>query len=214
MRKLLAVFAMLVTTPALAHHPLGGIPMETFTHGVLSGIGHPLLGFDHLFFVAIVGITAMLTGRKYSAPLAYIVTMLLGCLMMSLGVGLPLKETVIALSLLVLGYIVLSGRGAAFVPAMIAFAMFGLFHGSAFGDSIAAQESGVGSVVVIGYLVGLGVVQYLIALTSGLFMEKVLGVAEASNLNARFAGAAAAGVGLFLTMEALEGPVLIILGLS
>ena len=173
-----------------------------------------VLGFDHLFFVVIVGVTAMLTGRKYSAPMAYIVTMLLGCLMMSLGIGLPLKETVIALSLLVVGYIVLSGRGAALAPAMIAFAALGLFHGSAFGDSMAAQESGVGSAVLIGYLIGLGVVQYVIALASGLFMEKVLGTVEASSLNARLAGAAVAGVGLFLTMEALEGPALVALGLS
>ena len=34
----------LTVTPALAHHPLGGMPMETFAHGVLSGVGHPLLG--------------------------------------------------------------------------------------------------------------------------------------------------------------------------
>lgn len=214
MKRLFAILATLIATPALAHHPLGGMPMETFVHGVLSGIGHPILGFDHLFFVVIVGVTAMLTGRKYSAPLAYIVTMLLGCLMMSLGVGLPLKETVIALSLLVVGYIVLSGRGAAFVPAMIAFAAFGLFHGSAFGDSIAAQEGGVGGAVLIGYMIGLGVIQYVIALASGLVMEKVLGAAEASSLNARLAGAAAAGVGLFLMMEASEGPALVALGLS
>ena len=214
MKRLLAALTMLIATPALAHHPLGDMQMETFAHGVLSGIGHPVLGFDHLFFVVIVGVTAMLTGRKYSAPMAYIVTMLLGCLMMSLGIGLPLKETVIALSLLVVGYIVLSGRGAALAPAMIAFAAFGLFHGSAFGDSMAAQESGVGSAVLIGYLIGLGVVQYVIALASGLFMEKVLGTVEASSLNARLAGAAVAGVGLFLTMEALEGPALVALGLS
>ena len=108
----------------------------------------------------------------------------------------------------------LSGRGAAFVPAIIAFAAFGLFHGSAFGDSIAAQEGGVGGAVLMGYLIGLGVVQYVIALVSGLVMEKGLGAAEASSLNARLAGAAAAGVGLFLTMEALEGPALVALGLS
>ena len=57
-------------TPALAHHPLGGLPMETFTQGVLSGIGHPLLGFDHLFFVIAVGIAALYTGRAKLAPAA------------------------------------------------------------------------------------------------------------------------------------------------
>jgi len=34
-----------------AHLPLAGMPLQTFAHGILPGVGHPLLGFDHLFFV-------------------------------------------------------------------------------------------------------------------------------------------------------------------
>ena len=37
MKKLLTAAFALAATPALAHHPLAGAPMETFTHGVLSG---------------------------------------------------------------------------------------------------------------------------------------------------------------------------------
>ena len=56
MKRILATAALALTaTPALAHHPLAGAPMETFTHGMLSGIGHPILGFDHLFFIIAVG---------------------------------------------------------------------------------------------------------------------------------------------------------------
>ncbi|MGB0926172.1 MAG: HupE/UreJ family protein, partial [Pikeienuella sp.] len=69
---LIASAAAMAATPALAHHPLGGMPMETFAHGVLSGIGHPLLGFDHLFFVLAVGVAALFTGRALTAPLAFI----------------------------------------------------------------------------------------------------------------------------------------------
>jgi len=47
--------ASLIASPAMAHHPLNGMPMETFAHGLLSGVGHPLLGFDHLFFVIAMG---------------------------------------------------------------------------------------------------------------------------------------------------------------
>jgi len=46
----LAVAAM-TATPAFAHHPLGGGTPETFVHGVLSGIGHPMLGIDHFAFL-------------------------------------------------------------------------------------------------------------------------------------------------------------------
>jgi len=43
--------AALDAAPAFAHHPLAGMSLQTFAHGILSGVGHPLLGFDHLFFV-------------------------------------------------------------------------------------------------------------------------------------------------------------------
>lgn len=207
-----AVALALVPGAALAHHPLGGMAMETFTHGLLSGIGHPLLGFDHLFFVIIVGIAALYTGRALVAPAAYIAAMVIGCFMMASGIGLPLKETVIALSLLVVGGIVLSGRALGFAPALAVFALFGLFHGSAFGDSIAAQESAAGMQVLIGYLIGLGVVQYVIAIAAGWAAKTLWQATEATAVQARLAGALVAGVGVYLTLENLEGAVLGALG--
>ncbi len=199
-------------TPALAHHPLGGLPMETFTQGVLSGIGHPLLGFDHLFFVIAVGIAALYTGRAKLAPAAYIAAMVGGCLLMASGTGLPMKEAVIALSLLVVGGVVLSGRALGLVPAMVLFAGFGLFHGSAFGDSIATQEAAMGAPVLIGYLLGLGVLQYAIAVGAGWVAKTLWQATEATAIQARLAGAVVAGVGLYLSMENLEGAVLGALG--
>ncbi|HET7409424.1 MAG TPA: HupE/UreJ family protein, partial [Paracoccaceae bacterium] len=100
MRRLLtAAAAALLATPALAHHPMGGAPMETFTDGLLSGVGHPILGFDHLFFIAAVGVAAAFTGRALTAPLGYIAGMLGGCVLIMAGVVLPAVEMVIALSL-------------------------------------------------------------------------------------------------------------------
>lgn len=209
MKRLLTAAAMAAAaTPALAHHPLGGMPMETFAHGLLSGVGHPILGFDHLFFVIAVGIAALFTTRRYLAPGAYVAAMLAGCALMYAGIGLPLKEAVIALSLLIVGGVVLSGRALAPAAALALFAGFGLFHGSAFGDSIAAVEGGAGAAILAGYLIGLGAVQYLIAIAAGWVAERALGATEAGAVNARLAGAVVAGVGLFLTLEAAEGPVL------
>ena len=44
---------LLLASPALAHHPFGmGDSSElTAWQGLLSGIGHPLLGPDHLLFL-------------------------------------------------------------------------------------------------------------------------------------------------------------------
>ncbi len=71
MQKIMVTATLvLLSTPTLAHHPLAGMPMKTLSHGILSGIGHPLLGFDHLFFVMLVGIAAIFTRRRMLAPLA------------------------------------------------------------------------------------------------------------------------------------------------
>ncbi len=206
--------SFIVPTAALAHHPLGGMPMETFAHGILSGAGHPLLGFDHLFFVIIVGIAALYTGREKLAPAAYIAAMMTGCLMMASGTGLPMKETIIGLSLLVVGGVVLSGRALGLVSALALFAAFGLFHGSAFGDVIAQQEATAGTPVLIGYLVGLGVLQYAIALAAGWVAKNIWKATEATAIQARLAGAVVAGVGLYLSLENAEGLVIKALGWS
>ncbi|HKL05761.1 MAG TPA: HupE/UreJ family protein [Roseovarius sp.] len=207
MKKIFAVAAAtLAATPALAHHPLGGMPMETFMHGVMSGVGHPVLGFDHMFFVIAMGIAALFTTQRMLAPAGYIAAMLVGCGLMYAGVAMPMQETVIVISLLAMGGIVLSGRALGTGTAIALFAAFGLFHGSAFGGSIAGQEGGVNTAVLLGYLIGLGVVQYAIAIAAGWVVEKIFGATEAAAINARLAGAMVAGVGLFLSLEIVEGP--------
>ena len=216
MRNLLrasaAVIALFTPTLAFAHHPLGGLPMVTFADGILSGVGHPLLGFDHLFFVALVGVAALFTRQRFATPAAYIAAMLIGCYAMSTGIGLPAKEIIIGVSLLALGAVVLSGKALGVLPAIAIFAGFGLFHGSAFGDSIASQEAAVGGQVLAGYLIGLSFVQYAIALGAGWLVANVLGAVNAQAIQARLAGAVVAGVGLFLTLENVEGLVFDLMG--
>ena len=206
MKKLLTAAGLsLAATPALAHHPLNGMPMETFAHGLMSGVGHPLLGFDHLFFVVAMGIAATFTAARHLTPAAYIAAMLAGCGLMYAGLALPLAETLIVVSLLVIGGVVLSGRALGTGTAIALFATFGLFHGSAFGGAIAGQEGGASAAVLMGYLIGLGAVQYLVALASGRAI-RALGASDAMAMNARLAGAMVAGVGVFLALEIVEGP--------
>lgn len=206
MKRILTTAALALTaTPALAHHPLGGMPMETFAHGLMSGIGHPVLGFDHLFFVVAMGIAAAYSGHALRAPLAYIAAMLAGVVLVTLGVALPAAETMIVLSLLAIGGVVLSGRALSLTPALILFAGFGLFHGSAFGASVAGQEGGVGAAVFAGYILGLAAIQYAVAIAAGFAVRAIAPMA--SSVNARLAGAAVAGVGLFLSLEIIEGPI-------
>jgi len=192
----------------LAHHPLGSMPMETFNHGLLSGAGHPVLGFDHLFFVLLMGVASVFTANRLLTPLAYIAAMLIGCLITALWTSIPATEFIVALSLLILGGMMLSGREFNAATLIVAFAAFGLFHGSAFGASIAAQESGFGVQVLVGYLMGLGFIQYTLALIGGALCASIWKASSASALQPRLAGAMVTGVGLYLVLEHAEGPLL------
>lgn len=215
MRKLATATALVaVASPALAHHPLNGAPMETFMHGILSGIGHPVLGFDHLFFVGLVGIAAVYTGRALAAPLAFIAAMLLGTLLMYSGLALPAVEPMIVASLLVLGFLVAKGRALSLPVALGLFAFAGLFHGSAYGGSIAGQEAGISMSVLAGYLIGLAGIQWAISVACGWAATRLWNATEASDIPARIAGATVAGIGAFLALETLEGAAFAALGLS
>jgi len=200
MKKLSLAAAALVSSvvPAFAHHPLNGMPMETFTHGVLSGVGHPILGFDHLFFVIAVGIAAALSGRMLSGPLAF----------------LPYVEFAIALSLLAVGGVLAMGRQLPVSALFGLFAVAGLFHGWAFGESIVGQEGGAALSVVAGYLIGLSAAQWIVAVLAGFAVTRIAGATTAQDIPGRLAGAAVAGIGGFLVLEALEGPALAALGLG
>lgn len=214
MRKITAfATALAITaTPAFAHHPLAGAEMTTFTHGVLSGIGHPILGFDHLFFVIAVGIVAALAGRLTTAPLGYIAGMLGGIALITNGVALPYVEFAIAGSLILLGGLAASGRSISAPVAMILFAGAGLFHGWAFGQTVTGQEAGMGTAVLGGYLLGLVVIQYGISVAAGWLT--VRGIESAADMKPRLAGAVVAGVGMTFFLEGAEAAVFTSLGLG
>ena len=50
--------------PVLAHHPNGGETPSNFIQGFLSGLGHPVIGIDHLVFVVAIGLLAALSKKK------------------------------------------------------------------------------------------------------------------------------------------------------
>jgi len=188
---------------ALAHHPMGGQTPSTFGEGLLSGIGHPLLGFDHLAFVIAVGlIAAMLPARRAALmPLAYVAAMAAGLLLHVGGVILPAAEWVIMLSVITLGALV--ARGQRLSPVWMAglFAFAGLFHGFAFAEAIIGAEP----TPVVAYVIGLAGTQYAIALVAFALARAAVGRGETTPAGVRIAGGVLAGVGLTFLLESLEG---------
>ena len=165
--------------------------METFGQGLLSGIGHPVLGFDHLAFVLLAGVAAALARRALAGPVAYVAAMLVGTLAVALGAALPAVEVMVALSLLVLGGAVMSLRATGGMPVLAMLAGFGLFHGAAFGGSIAGVEAAAGAAVL---------------------PARWFWAGDARAVAPRLAGAVVAGMGLLLTLESAEAAVFAVLG--
>src|SRR5215475_13142518 len=92
--------------PAFAHHVMGGELPSTAWQGVLSGLGHPIIGIDHCAFVIGVGLISHLAGRLLLLPLLFVVGTALGCLLQVQGYGLPFAELSIALTIAVAAVVV------------------------------------------------------------------------------------------------------------
>jgi urease accessory protein len=203
LRVLLAPVLASIATPAFAHHPMGGQTPSTLGEGLLSGIGHPIIGLDHLAFVIAAGVAAVLIGRRLVAPLFFIVATVTGTLLHLNAIGLPMAETVIALSVALIGGMIMSGRTFSTAIWAALFSVAGLFHGFAYGEAVFGAET----TPVVAYLAGFGVTQYLIALAAGYVVVDVFGKrAQAfDNAASRITGGMVAGAGCLIVGEQAVG---------
>lgn len=156
---LLAVFA---ATPAWAHHAMGGETPTNLWQGLLSGFAHPVIGLDHLAFVLAAGVLAAPLAGRFLLPAAFVGAGLIAALWHVAGFDLPGAELGVALSVVVLGAIVLAGRHLTALPLAVLFALAGLLHGYALAESVVGAEPQP----IVAYLAGFGLVQYALALAA------------------------------------------------
>jgi urease accessory protein len=181
----------LTATPALAHHPFGGNTPTNAFEGFLSGLGHPIIGLDHLAFVITAGLLAAIMGRGLSIPVGFVLASLVGTLVHLMGVNLPAPEFFISASVLLFG-VLLAMRQQPQTSLVVGLAaLAGLFHGYAYGEAVI----GAGMASIMAYLLGFASIQMAIAL-GAYWVAKRFGASEkAPSLNLRFAGFTLAGVG-------------------
>ena len=79
----LAAFSLLASsfafaTPAFAHHMMGGKLPSTFGEGFLSGLGHPVIGLDHLAFIVAAGVIAGAAGLGLWMPAVFVAASIFG----------------------------------------------------------------------------------------------------------------------------------------
>jgi len=182
------VFVSLVP-PAFAHHVMGGELPRTAWQGLLSGLGHPIIGVDHLAFVLGVGLMAYLAGRVVLLPLLFVAGTVLGCGLHVQGYNLPAPELTIALTVAIAAAVVASRARLPVGLLAPLLAVAGAFHGYAYGESIVGAESAP----LAAYLAGFGLIQACLAVGSAAALRWVAGreyVSEAAAL--RTAGGAIA----------------------
>ena len=127
-------FLLLFFSSSLSAHEAQSLPYGPF----LSGITHPVLGFDHLLAMVSVGmISAQIGGRAiWTVPATFVVVMFFGGLLGLNYGGLTGYEISIAISVLLLGSALAADKKLNAGFAMIAVAVFAVFHGYAHGEEI------------------------------------------------------------------------------
>ena len=145
---------------AHAHHAMDYAMPATALEGLLSGLGHPVIGIDHLLFIAGAGVLAARMRRGHLLPLVFVVASVAVAGMRYLGVDVGLDELWIAGSLVVLGAIMLAARGPAGGVVAGLFLATGALHGYALAEAIVGAER----TPLVAYLVGLTLIQCTIAL--------------------------------------------------
>ncbi len=185
----------LFSNPVLAHHPFGmGESAELSTwQALLSGLGHPLLGPDHLLFMLGIALVGIKKTKKWVIPL--LITGLAGSTFVQIQplpeLLAPWAEALVSLSLGIEGLIILNFLNPKWLLPLFA------FHGYLLGNTIVGAEPSP----LIGYFVGLllaqGSLLLLVTTTSLSLIKRV-------NVNTRniFAGIWI-GIGLAFSWVAL-----------
>lgn len=198
----LGVFAlmMMITQPAWAHHPMDGKLPQTFLQGLLSGFGHPVIGVDHLAAIVGVGILAALAGRSAAVVLAFSVAVIAGVGLHLSKVNLPAGEMLVGLTTLLIGALVIARQSMGAGLAALLFAIAGLVHGYALGESIVGAEASPLVAYLFGLLItqtAIGVVVYAAVRSLARWPARTTGLTVAGVLVALAGGiATAAAAGL------------------
>lgn len=159
--SLLAVACVTLTATAAAAHTGEGV-----TGGFLSGLTHPILGWDHVVAMVAVGLWGAFLGKPaiYVLPIVFPLVMAFGGALGVAGVGIPAVETGIAASGLVLGLMVAFAVRAPLAIAAVLVGVLAIFHGHAHGTEL--PEAANPFAYAVGFVIGTGLL-HLIGIGAG-----------------------------------------------
>ena len=159
MRRQISILSLLalLPLPAAAHHPMDGAMPQTLWQGFASGIGHPVIGLDHLAFLLTAGVlaAALPRGEAFRAMAGFLAAGMLGLTLHMAGIGYGMTEALVAASVLLAGVALLVVKRVSAPALLTGLALAGLFHGHAFAEAVIGAEA----TPILAYLAGLAVIQ-------------------------------------------------------
>jgi len=202
------VTALFCCLPALAfaHHPMDGVMPETFSQGFLSGIGHPIIGLDHLAFVIAAGVLAWKLGKPLVLLSGFVLATAVGSLVVSYGASISLLEPLILLSLALVGVSLIKQKQVGVKLAMAFYPIAGFMHGSAYGEAIIGAEA----TPIVAYLMGFACIQFAIAYAAAQSIKVLSKCPEQTLQYARITGAVVVGIATTYAFEMAESAVFVV----
>ena len=188
MRKIvLSALGVISFFPSMsyAHEGSGG--------GFMSGLTHPVLGFDHLLAMLSVGILSAQMGGQaiWRVPLTFVLVMLGGGILGINGVPLFSVELGIAFSVLALGIAIALENKLSPLLAMVFVGFFAIFHGHAHGTEMPSLSKPV--FYACGFVIGTAGI-HIAGVLIGIIAERL----KEGKQVLRYVGAGIAGVGFHL----------------
>lgn len=178
-KVLAAIAATLVSGTASAH----GLHAETSSFA--AGAIHPFLGLDHVLAMVAVGVWAGQLGgwSRTAIPAGFVLAMIGGAALAIAGAAIPVAETGILASVVLLGLLVAARVKASMFAGVAIVAAFALCHGYAHGIEMPGSGSliafGAGFVAATAVLHAIGVA-LSVALTSRGAATRIAGAATAA----------------------------------
>ena len=185
---------------------MGLVPQVVYAHdgstvpfgGFLSGLVHPVLGYDHLLAMLSVGIlSAQIGGRAiWTVPATFVGVMAVGGALGLIDIGLGATEFGIAISLVLLGAIIAAERRLPIRLAMLGVGFFAIFHGYAHGTEMPTTAEPV--LYALGFLTGTALIHI-----AGVVIGDISGHYERGKIILRVGGGLIALVGFLFIFGVL-----------
>ena len=158
------------------------LPELAFAHsgsglagGFISGLTHPILGFDHVVAMIAVGLWGAFLGAPaiWLLPVVFPLVMAFGAVLGILGVPVPAVEVGIAASAIVLGLLILFKARWPLWSAAAIVGAFAIFHGHAHGTEL--PDAANPALYAAGFVIATGLL-HLLGIAFGMLIRVPNGV--------------------------------------